>query len=249
MMRRTYAMYGLSCGLALAAVAMLGCGLLPGRNRQSSPGSAVPAPSTPAATAPAGRFTEPADPCAAVAPATAQRFKMDRPKTVSLPGMDADPNTGKLVSYQNLKCSWSIDNPAKGPDGRPNYIDVTVTYSVIDRTFPTAVDVARGIYELRKEKQAGDANRSVQRTDSPTGLGDEASYSFAVTTSSLGQSGDAVLLILSSNATVSISTSGADLLMDRSKPVGHQLYTRPLAEGQLQATVLGIAGEVMGLLG
>jgi hypothetical protein len=239
----------LSCGLALGSLTVFGCGVLPGNKRQTAPAPTAPAPSDAKLTAPAGRFTPPTDPCSAVAPATAQRFKLVRPEKNVLPGMDSDPSTGTLVEYQNLQCIWTFDNPAKGSNSRPNMWTLTVSYSVIDRNFPAALDVAKGIYQLRKDKSTSDANRRVTRTDTPAGLGDEASYSFAVKTTSLGRSGEAQLLIVSSNAAVSITYSGADLLVDPSKKVGFQLYTGEVKEDQLQPAVMGIAGEVMSLLG
>jgi hypothetical protein len=235
--------------LAVGSLTVFGCGALPNNRHRTTPASTVATPGDATPTAPAGRFTEPTDPCSAVSPATAQRFKLLRPNTTTLPGMDSDPATGKLVSYQLLKCDWSVDNPAKGQNSRPNLFSLTVSYSVIDRNFPTAINVAKAIYQFRKDKHASDANRRITRTDAPAGLGDEAAYSFAVTTSSLGQSGEAELLIWSSNATIEISFSGADLRVDPSKKVGFQLYTTPVTEEQMQPTVLGIASEVMSLLG
>jgi hypothetical protein len=163
--------------------------------------------------------------------------------------MDSDPTTGTLVDYNILKCSWSVDNPAKGPNGRPNMFDLTVTYSVIDPAFPKSVEVATGIYALRKEKLETDPDRQAKRNEAPAGFGDEAAYFYAVETSSLGQGGAADLIIRSSNAYVSISFSGADLRSDPSKPRGQQLVTSAVTEEQLQPTVMGIAGEVLSLLG
>ncbi|GAA0913505.1 hypothetical protein Vau01_045910 [Virgisporangium aurantiacum] len=236
------------CGLVLAGLLLgaAGCGALPRSGDDATPGAA----SSPSQlVGPAGRFSPPADQCAGVTPATAQKFKLQQPSKNSLPGMDSDPATGTLVDYTVLRCSWSVDNPAKGPNGRPNMFTLSVTYSVIDPAFPKSVQVATGIYELKKEKLRTDPERQVKRSDAPAGLGDEAAYFFAVETSSLGEGGSVDLIIRSSNAYVSISFSGADLRSDPSKPRGLQLVTSAVAEDQLQPTVLGIAGEVLSLLG
>jgi hypothetical protein len=238
----------LACGFAFLGLALgvAGCGVLRGSGDDAGP-AAAPAQSQPAG--PTGRFSAPADQCAGVKPATAQQYKLRDPSKSSLPGMDSDPTTGTLVDYDILTCSWSVDNPAKGPNGRPNMFDLSVTYSVIDPTFPKSVEVAEGIYALKKEKLETGSKRQVTRNEPQTGLGDEAVYVFATETSTVGEGGAADLIIRSSNAVVSISFSGGDLRLDPSKPRGLQLVTSAVTEDRLQPTVMGIAGDVLSLLG
>jgi hypothetical protein len=235
-------------GLVFAAIGAAGCGGLPGAKNRSTTPAATAAQESPSVT-PAGRFRQPADPCAAIPADKAQQFKLYDPEKRVLPGMDSDPTTGSLVGYDFLTCDWKVDNPAKGPNGKPNWMSFSITYMVIDPAFPATLAVAKGIYDHRKDKLTNDPKKEVKRTETPAGLGDEAIYTYAVETGSVGPSGVVNVLVVSSNACVSISFSAADLHKDPKKKEGFQLYTTPVAEERLRPAVMAVANDAMQLLG
>jgi hypothetical protein len=210
----------------------------------SDEGQPSPPPSTAAATT---VYQPPADPCAAVPAAVANRLKLKEPtrKTYDLFARDEQRPSDPLVTFGQLTCFWSVPNPGRGPDGRPNAMTARVAYSVLAPDRPHAADIAADVFETGKEKLG---EKEVVREGAAPVECDEGYDVFVHEESPTGAGSEVEVTVRRANAVVTVAFSGADLTLDPTKPRGLQLVTTAVAEERLRPTVDGILPSALDLL-
>lgn len=208
--------------------------------------------SAPPATegAPALVYQPPADPCAAVPAAVARRFKLEKPerRTYDLFATDDQRPADPLVSFGQLNCFWTVENPAQGPTGRPNAMTARVAYSVLTPDRPNAADIAAEVFTAEREELRKRDGVTVVREGEPRVECEEGYDAFVHEESPTGAGGEVEVTVRRANAVVTVSFGGADLTLDRSKPRGLQLVTRPVDERRLRPVVEGILPGALDLL-
>lgn len=221
-----------------------GCGAArePREPAQSSP------PASPAL--PAVLYQPPADPCAAVPADVARRLKLEKPerRTYDLFTTDAQRPADPLVSYGQRSCFWSVANPAQGPAGRPNEMTARVAYSVLTPDRPNAASIAAEVFKAGKEDLAERSGVEVVREGEPPVECEEGYDVFLHEESPTGAGSQVEVTVRRANAVVTVSFGGADLTIDRTRPRGLQLVTKPVDERRLRAVVDGVLPGALALL-
>jgi hypothetical protein len=216
-----------------------GCGgTTPGGDRPDPP---------PTTAAPATAYRPPADPCAAVPAAVARRLKLAKPtrKTYDLFARDEQRPSDPLVSYGQLTCFWSVANPGRGPDGRPNEMTARVAYSVLTPDRPSATGVAASVFRTGKEELE---KKDVLREGTAKVECDEGYDVFVHEESVTGAGSEVEVTVRRANAVVTVAFSGADLRLDPTKPRGLQLVTSPVDEKRLRPVVDAVLPGALALL-
>jgi hypothetical protein len=235
--------------LAGGLVAVPGCSDGPGRN---GPGERGSSPSPAAIPTPAARaYRSPADPCAVIPPNLAKRLGMTDPEPRTIGQFErnpeADPTRGQppVAAYNLQRCSWTVKNPGRGPNGRPNGMTVTIDYEVIEATSELRHpdEVAKAVYASNYQQTRRDGT-VVRQAASPVPA-DDGYYRYVTHKSTGMSSGEAEAGIRLANAVVTVSYSGADLKLDRTLPPGLQLVTTAVPERRLRPTVESLLPAAM----
>lgn len=229
-------------GVTLAAAG--GCGITSGGD------AAAPSPSATATQRTTTAYRLPADPCAAVPAEVARRFALEKPRrrTYGLFATDKQRPADPLVAFDLLTCEWSVRNPAKGRDGRPNSMTARVAYAALTPDRPNAAEIAAEVFALGREQRREDKDVTVVREGPAPVRCDEGYDVFTTRRSVTGESGEIEVTVRRANAVVTVAFSGADLRIDRSKPRGLQLVTTAVEEQRLRPVVQGILPGALDLL-
>jgi hypothetical protein len=155
-----------TAAVLVAALALPACGVVQGARPTPAPSaslapSATPAqPATAAAQAEPAPYHPPSKPCDAVPPATRREHDLTEPDETVYPNTIQDPDTGDEVTIDILTCSLWAENPARGPEGRPNHLFFYVYIQV-----PTAeqasdpAGLAHTLFDGERENLGGGRDR------------------------------------------------------------------------------------------
>ena len=227
---------------------------------------ATPAPS-PSPTAPAETlFQPPSNPCDTVSAATREQFELTRPKADTFPYTGAETAGGDMILADTIRCSWAVDNPAKGQNGRKNQFSVTLDFQVPttqdadqisamaraasnDEVTPTQMAQAlldSGQTDL--EGESAGVTTTLKRNEPIDELGDRA-YSAVLGQEDVnGKSTAVVVALQAANAHIKVTASGSDLKLDPSLPEGLQLVTTPVPPRRLKPAAQAIAHDALDAL-
>lgn len=193
---------------------------------------------------------------------TAQAVSLYQPPSSVCDAVSAD--TRKKYKLKNpedriTNCSWSVNNPAKGPNGRKNQFTLTLELDV-----PTAADAAgaqaasesevtpvqmaqvlldHGQAEL--EGEVAGVTSKLKRSEPVNDLGDSAYSAVLVEEGEFGKSTAVVVALQAANAYIKVTYSGSDLKIDPSLPAGLQLVTTPVPPRRLKPAAEGVARDVL----
>jgi hypothetical protein len=145
-----------------------------------------------------------------------------------------------VVAYDDVGCEWTVTNPGRSPDGRANQMTASISYSVIDTHRASAGQVAALVLDQSRQRFGDDQRFDVVRKAETPLAGRDGYYIYAHEKSATGVGAMTEAAVRVENAVIVVRFAGADLRVDRSKPVGLQLTTRPVDERRLRPTVLSL---------
>jgi hypothetical protein len=212
-------------------------------------------------------YEPPSDPCGAVSAATRKMYELRQPEASTFPYAGTATSSGVPALTDTVRCTWVVDNPGKGPNGRPNQLSVTLDFQV-----PTAEDVDEGVAMANAastgdvtpeqmaqvlfdsapadlEGESAGVTTRLKRREPVDGLGDSAYTAVLAQKDQVGRSTVVVVALRAANAHVMVTHSGADLQIDPSLPQGLQLVTTPVPPRRLKPAAEAVARDALEGLG
>jgi hypothetical protein len=227
---------------------------------------ATPAPS-PSPTAPAEMvFQPPSNPCDAVSAATREQYELTRPKADTFPYTGAETAGGDMILADTIRCSWAVDNPGKGPNGRKNQFSVTLDLQVpttqdadeisamaqaASKHDVTPTQMAQALLDSGQadlEGESAGVASKLKRNVPINDLGDRAYSAVLAQEDVSGRSTAVVVALQAANAHIKVTVSGSDLKIDPSLPEGLQLVTTPVPPRRLKPAAEAIAHDALDAL-
>jgi hypothetical protein len=192
-------------------------------------------------TAPTG-YAQPRDPCSGVSATLTRTLGLKDPSRQVYDRFQQDPSQpdDPVVAYDDVGCEWTVANPGRSPDGRANQMTASISYSVIDTDRASAGQVAALVLDQSRQRYGKDQRFDVVRNAETLLAGRDGYYIYAHEKSATGMGALTEAAVRVENAVIVVRFAGADLRVDRSKPVGLQLTTRPVDERRLRPTVLAL---------
>ncbi len=197
--------------------------------------------STGGRTAPTG-YVQPRDPCSGISATLTRKLGLKNPSRQVYDRFQQDPSQpdDPVVAYDDVGCEWTVANPGRSPDGRANQMTASVSYSVIDTHPASAGQVAALVLDQSRQRFGKDQRFDVVRNAEAPLVGRDGYYIYVHEKSATGVGALTEAAVRVENAVIVVRFAGADLRVDRSKPVGLQLTTRPVDEQRLRPTVLAL---------
>lgn len=250
-MRRVHTAAPLVVALVLSA-----CAAIQGATSTPTPGATSVPGATPAQAASAVPQAEPAPyrppskPCDAVPAATRKKHDLTEPDESVYPNPFQDPTTGEWVTIDILICSLWVENPARGPDGRPSHLFLFVYLQV-----PTAehtndpVRLAQALFDDGQENLGSETlvgtTPTVKRVREMDDLGERAYSAVLSNETTTGEATDVVVAFQAANAYVKVSYSGEDQKLNSSDG----MHSTPVPARRLRPVAESVARDVLEALG
>lgn len=217
---------------------------------------ATPAPSASPSAQAATLYPKPTYPCAAVPEATRKKFKLTKPQD------DTVLSTGQVtedavVTATGVNCSWTVKNPPKGQNGRPNFFSLSLDIVVLtaEEAAPvgaTPEQAARALLDTARADLEGEfagVTSTLRRSEPIDDLGESAYYAVLAQEDEFGKSTEVVVAFRAANAYVKVAYGGADLRIDPSLPAGLQLVKSAVPPRRLKPVAVAVARDALEALG
>lgn len=225
-------------------------------------GAATPAPSANPTAQVEPLYQPPSDPCDAVSADTRKKYELTQPEAKTFP-FTGKVTASEAILLDTVRCTWAVENPAKGKNGRPNRFTVTLDFQVptgqhadqvsaiaqaASKRDITPAQMARVLLDSGQADLEGEfagVTTTLKRSEPITNLGDSAYVAVLAQKNVSGRSTAVVVALQAANAHVKVTYSGADLKIDPSLPNGLQLVTTPVPPRRLKPAAEAIARDAL----